>query len=112
MHNVSTFLYAVIDLSVDFELIDPLNVTFQLKCTSVGRPIHQMMWRLNENTKFTSIFPILSDAISGTYHGIQVVEGRETGRYSCEATDENGLSISQKNLTVNGEYAYKNIAAT
>ena len=108
MHNVSTILYAVIDLSVDFELIDPLNVMFQLKCTSVGRPINEMIiWRSNDqNSNITSIFPDLNDTVSGTYHGTLVVEGREAGRYSCNVTDEDGEHILSEGgqLLVSGEY--------
>ena len=98
----STF-HAVVQLTVTFELIDPLNVTFQLKCSSVGRPINRMTWRLN-NSNSESIFPVLSNTVTGTYHGILVVNGREIGNYSCSATDENGDTVSQTHLRVSGKH--------
>ena len=92
----------MVQLNLTFEVIDPLNVTFQLNCTSVGRPINRMIWRYNYSN-IESIFPVLSDAESGTYHGILVVKGREIGHYTCSVTDENGETVSQRHLTVSGK---------
>ena len=62
-----------------------------------------MIWTYNSNSE--SIFPVLSDAVLGTYNGILVVNGREIGDYSCSVTHENGENIIQRDLIVSGKYS-------
>ena len=73
------------NLSLTYTLIDDINITFVLNCTSVGIPVSRMEWMVNGSTEDSNPFPILADAVTGWYYSSLY---RETeGRYSCIVTD-------------------------
>jgi hypothetical protein len=59
---------------ITFNLSDPIHVRFELTCTSVGRPLSQMVWMVNgSDLSNSSSYPVLSDATSGTYNSTIII---------------------------------------
>ena len=92
--------------------LDPINfaltsgsaqsVTFSLTCTSNGGPINSTQWEKDGVAATGSnIYPDLTDAETATYSNTLQVIGRETGVYTCTATDGGILSLSTA-MTVEG----------
>ena len=78
------------------------SVTFSLTCTSNGGPINTMQWeRDGVAVPGSNIYPDLTDAGTATYSNTLHVTGRQTGVYTCTATDGATLSLSER-LTVKG----------
>ena len=78
------------------------SVTFSLTCTSNGRPINTMEWeRYGEAVSGSNIYPDLTDTETATYRNILYVTVRETGVYTCTATDGNDTDVVE-NITVKG----------
>ena len=100
-----TFLAAQLNnLGISFDLIDDLNISFILTCTSMGGPISQMLWQHNGNVvPSSSPFPVLVDAENGLYYSTLHIDTRIAGVYSCMIMD--GLNFSLiENHTVQGMY--------
>ena len=92
-----------VTLNITFTLNDPINLIFELNCTSVGRPVSEMVWKMNGLDLMNSNrYPVLSNSTSATYHSTLVVFGRNVGNYSCQVTDEHGTIIAKKNYSVSG----------
>ena len=61
-----------------------------------------MQWaRDNATINGTNIYPNLTARETATYTNTLEVSGRQTGMYTCTATDGDTLSLSE-NLTVEG----------
>ena len=78
------------------------SVTFSLTCTSNGGPINTTLWEKNGvPVPGSSIYPDLIDAEMATYSNTLQMMGRQSGVYTCTATDGGTLSLSQS-LTMKG----------
>ena len=78
------------------------SVTFSLTCTSNGGPINTMQWERDDVAVLGSnIYPELTDTETATYSNTLQPIGRETGVYTCTATDGATLSLSMA-MTVEG----------
>ena len=92
------------DITIIFNLRDPINLRFVLNCTSVGRPVSQMVWMVDgSDLSNSSSFPILSDMASGEYYSTLVIYGRKIGNYSCHVTDDQDATIGKQYHTVTGK---------
>ena len=93
--------------SISFEFTSgaAVLVTYSLTCTSNGGPINTKEWeRDGASVDGANIYPRLTDSVAATYTNTLQVSGRQTGVYTCTATDGGDtLSLSQ-NLTVEGMY--------
>ena len=86
------------------------SVTFSLTCTSNGGPINTMQWEIDgEAVPGSNIYPDLTDTETATYSNILRVTGRETGVYTCTATDGDTLSFSTA-ITVEGIHIISGIS--
>ena len=92
-------------INVSFDLTDDVNTVFILNCTSMGRPIYQMLWLLDNTSLFDNYdpFPTLVDAETALYYSILQVHGRKLGTYSCLTTNEHNVSISSEHYIVRGK---------
>jgi hypothetical protein len=89
---------------VTFNLIDSIHVRFELTCTSVGRPLSQMVWMVNgSQLSNSSNYPVLSDATSGIYYSTLVINGREIGNYSCHVSGYQNRVIGEEYHQVTGK---------
>ena len=99
----------------DAQLVDPIpfqltsdpaaqSVSFSLTCTSNGGPISTMKWR-NDGMAVSgsNIYPDLTNNETATYINVLQVSGRETGTYSCDATDGAGTISLSITITVQGK---------
>ena len=78
------------------------SITFSLACTSNGGPINTMQWEKDGvSVNDSNMYPDLTDAEMATYSNTLQVTGRETGMYTCTATDGATFSLSAS-LTVDG----------
>ena len=103
----------ILSLFISGAQLDPINfvltsdptaqsVTFSLTCTSNGGPINTMQWEKDGvAVNGLNIYPDLTNNEMATYRNILQVTGRETGVYTCTATDGDGLSFSM-DITVEG----------
>jgi hypothetical protein len=92
--------------SINFELTsdDAVLVTYSLTCTSNGGPISTMWWARDGGTlDEANIYPSLTSHEAATYTStIREVSGRQTGMYTCTATDGGGTLSLSESLTVEG----------
>ena len=88
---IPSFNTAGPELNLTYNLINDVNITFVLNCTSVGIPVSWMEWLVNGSSiEDSNPFPFLADAVEGHYFSTL---SRETeGNYSCVVT--NGLDAS------------------
>ena len=79
----------MVNVTITFCLSDPIHVRFELTCTSVSRPLSQMVWMVN-GSELSNLhsYPVLSDTISGTYYSTLVIHGRQVGNYSCQVSSQ------------------------
>ena len=88
---------------ITFNLIDDVIINFVLNCTSMGGPVNQMVWLLNDTSvPNSSPYPILADAEEGLYYNTLHVHGRMNGIYCCKITDP--LTVMMANYTVESKY--------
>ena len=79
------------------------SVTFSLTCTSNGGPINTMQWEKDGvAVPRSNIYPDLTDTETATYSNTLHVTERQTGVYTCTATDGNDTGVVE-NITVNGK---------
>ena len=94
----------MVNITITFNLRDPINLRFELTCISVGRPVSQMVWMFNgSDLSNSSSFPILSDMASGEYYSTLVIYGRKIGNYSCHVTDDQDAIIGEQYRIVTGK---------
>ena len=80
------------------------SVSFSLTCTSNGGPISTMEWRKDGMAVSDSnYFPDLTNNETATYINVLQVPGRETGIYSCDATDGEGTISLSMSIIVQGK---------
>ena len=80
-------------------------VTYSLTCTSSGGPINTLQWdRDGVSVDGDNIYPILTDSVTATYTNTLQVSGRQTGVYTCTATDGGDILSLSQSLTVEGMY--------
>ena len=104
---VVSLIFTVVIVSITFNLKDPIHLRFELTCTSVGRPVDQMVWMVNgTNLSNSSSYPILNDTTSGTYYSTAVIYGREIGNYSCHVTDDQEIIGGPEYHVVSGKCKY------
>ena len=89
---------------ITFNLSDPIRVRFELTCTSVGRPLNQMVWMVNgSELSNLSSYPVLSNATSGTYYSTLLINERKVGNYSCQVSSYQGIIIGEDHYLVTGK---------
>lgn len=96
----------VLSIHISFNLTDDVNTMFTLTCTSMGRPIYQMLWLLNSTSLFDDYdpFPTLVDAEKALYNSTLQVHGKKLGKYYCLPTNEHNNSIvSDQYYSIQGE---------
>ena len=88
---------------ITFNLSDPIHVRFELTCTSVGRPLSQMVWMVDgSELSNSSSYPVLNDTTSGTYYSTLVIHGRQVGNYSCQVSSQERV-IGEEYYLVTGK---------
>ena len=76
-----------------YTLIDDINITFDLNCTSVGIPVSQMKWMANGSLiRDSNPFPVLADAVEGYY--FSTLSRKTEGNYSCVITNGGAASYT------------------
>ena len=81
------------NLSLMYTLIDDINITFDLNCTSVGIPVSQMKWMVDGSLIGDSNpFPVLADAVEGHYFSI--LSRKTEGDYTCVVKDGQNASYT------------------
>ena len=104
MSSSSSHCFTVVEVTIIFTLSDPIDLRFELTCTSTRRPVSKMVWMVNgSDLNNSSSFPILNDTMSGTYYSTLVIYGREIGNYSCHVTDDQDTTIEKQYHLVTGK---------
>lgn len=86
-----------------FTVIDEVNISFVLTCTSRGGPVNKMLWlRDDKEVQNSNHFPILSDAGAGLYYSTLAINGTQIGEYSCKITNETNGTIMVEEYEVKG----------
>ena len=92
----------MVNVTISFDLRDPIHVRFELTCTSVGRPLSQMIWMFN-GLELNNSNSVLSDATSGTYYSTLVINGRQAGNYSCHVSGYQDRVVGEEYYLVTGK---------
>ena len=94
----------MVNVVITFNLSDPIHVRFELTCTSIGRPLSQMVWMFNgSELNNSNSYPVLSNTTSGTYYSTLTIHGRQVGNYSCQVRDSQNRVIGEDYYLVTGK---------
>ena len=91
-------------MNISFTVTNEVNISFVLECISQGGPVNEMLWlHDDQHVQNSNRFPILSNAGIGQYYSTLAIYGQQTGKYSCEITNESNGTIMVKEYEVEGK---------